>query len=167
MHWAMPEGFLNVNNVMEQIKPAGFLDVLSSPIQGFSVAASVIVFLLVMSAFLKIVNDSKSLDAAIGLLFLKLKGRETALIITLTLAFAICGTTFGMCEAALPFYALLIPVLVAAGFDAYTAFLVICFGAGIGVLASTINPVLISNSVDAINSGPAGVGSVTTSDGLL
>jgi uncharacterized ion transporter superfamily protein YfcC len=167
IHWAMPGGFESTSGFIEYIKPAGLLDVLTSPIQGFIDAASVIVFLLLLSAFLKIVNDSRSLDAAIGQLFLKLRGKEVILIISVTLAFAVCGTTFGMCEATIPFYALLIPILLAAGFDSFTAFLVICFGAGIGVLASTVNPVLVTNSVNAINTGPAGDGSVTTSSGIV
>ena len=106
-----------------------------------------------MSAFLKVVNQSKALDAGIGAIFLKLKGKETMLIIILFLVFMLCGTTFGMCEATIPFYFLLIPILMAAGFDSYTAFLVICFGAGIGCLASTINPVLIDIAFNAANQG--------------
>jgi len=76
-----------------------------------------------------------------------------------------------MCEAAIPFYFLLIPVLIAAGFDSYTAFLVICFGAGIGVLASTINPVLVNNAFDAANMGIQniypGAETLSSSEGIV
>ena len=135
--------------------PAGILELFTAPIQGFISSAELIIFLFLMSAFLKVVNQSKALDAGIGAIFLKLKGKETMLIIILFLVFMLCGTTFGMCEATIPFYFLLIPILMAAGFDSYTAFLVICFGAGIGCLASTINPVLIDNAFNAANQGIA------------
>lgn len=137
--------------------PAGILEIFTAPIKGFVNSADLIIFLFLMSAFLKAVNESKALEAGIGSIFLKLKGKETSLIIILFFVFVLCGTTFGMCEAAIPFYFLLIPVLIAAGYDSFTAFLVICYGAGIGVLASTINPVLIDNAFNAANSGIASV----------
>lgn len=139
------------SNPNGQIHPAGILEIFSLPIKGFINSAEIIVFLIFLSSFLLIVNSSKTLDAAFGAIFLKLKGKEVWLIVVLMVIFSICGTTFGFCEAAIPFYALLIPVLLAAGFDRITAFLVICFGAGIGVLASTINPVLIQTSFDTVN----------------
>ena len=137
------------------IDPAGILEIFTAPIQGFIDSASIIIFLLILSAFLKIINDSKALSAGIGSIFLKLKGKETLIIIILFLIFTICGTTHNMCEATLVFYFLLIPVLTAAGFDKFTALLVICFGAGIGVAGSTVNPVLVNNATDAANQGIA------------
>src|SRR5690554_7480636 len=54
--------------------------------------------------------------------------------------FAIGGTTYGMAEETLAFYAILIPVMMAAGYDVVTGVAIILIGAGIGVLGSTINP---------------------------
>ena len=54
-----------------------------------------------------------------------------------------------MAEESLAFYALIIPVILAAGYDAVTAVAVIMLGAGIGTLGSTINPfatVIASNA---------------------
>ncbi|GAM74912.1 arginine/ornithine antiporter arcD [Vibrio ishigakensis] len=45
-----------------------------------------------------------------------------------------------MAEESLPFYALLVPVMMAARFDPMVAAATILLGAGIGVLGSTINP---------------------------
>ena len=64
-------------------------------------------------------------------------------------AIAVGGMTIGMAEETLAFYALLIPVLIAAGYDKVVAVAVILLGAGIGVLGSTINPfatVIASNA---------------------
>ena len=54
--------------------------------------------------------------------------------------FAVGGTTYGMAEETLAFYILIIPIMIAAGYDAITGVAIILLGAGIGVLGSTINP---------------------------
>ena len=54
--------------------------------------------------------------------------------------FALGGSTFGMAEESLAFYALVITVMVAAGYDTLTAAAILLLGCGIGVLGSTINP---------------------------
>ena len=54
--------------------------------------------------------------------------------------FALGGTTFGMAEESLAFYALIITVMIAAGYDALVGASILLLGCGIGVLGSTINP---------------------------
>lgn len=54
--------------------------------------------------------------------------------------FAAGGTVYGMAEESLPFYTLLVPVMMAARFDPLVAAATVLLGAGIGVLGSTINP---------------------------
>ena len=66
--------------------------------------------------------------------------------------FAIGGTTFGMAEESLAFYALIITVMIAAGYDALVGASILLLGCGIGVLGSTINPF-----ATGIASGFAGV----------
>jgi hypothetical protein len=73
--------------------------------------------------------------------------------------FAIGGTTYGMAEETLAFYALIITVMLAAGYDGLAAGAVILLGAGIGTLGSTINPF-----ATGIASGFAGT---TISEGLI
>ena len=73
--------------------------------------------------------------------------------------FALGGTTYGMAEESLAFYALVITVMIAAGYDALTGAAVVLLGCGIGTLGSTINPF-----ATGIASGFAGV---SISDGLV
>ncbi len=54
--------------------------------------------------------------------------------------FAAGGTIYGMAEESLPFYTLLVPVMMAARFDPLVATATVLLGAGIGTLGSTINP---------------------------
>ena len=70
----------------------------------------------------------------------------------LMIVFALGGTTFGMAEESLAFYALIITVMIAAGYDALVAASILLLGCGIGVLGSTINPF-----ATGIASGFAGV----------
>jgi uncharacterized ion transporter superfamily protein YfcC len=71
---------------------------------------------------------------------LRLKGREKWMIPALMLLFAAGGTTYGMAEETLAFYVLLLPLMIAVGYDALTGVAVIMVGAGVGVIGSTINP---------------------------
>ena len=82
----------------------------------------------------------------------RLKGRERLMIPILMIVFALGGTTYGMAEESLAFYALIITVMIAAGYDALVGAAILLLGCGIGVLGSTINPF-----ATGIASGFAGV----------
>jgi len=103
-------------------------------------AIDVALFVLVIGGFLGMTMATGAIDAGIGRLTSSLEGRETLLIGGLMAVFALGGTTYGMAEETLAFYALIVAVMIAAGYDALTGVSVIMIGAGIGVLASTINP---------------------------
>lgn len=123
-----------------QQSPQGFWEILRAPIEGFFNATDIIVFILVIGGFLGLVTDTGAIDAGIGSIVKRFSGRETLMIPILMCIFALGGTIFGMWEETIAFYVLVIPVFVAAGFDSITGFAVICMGAGIGCLGSTVNP---------------------------
>jgi uncharacterized ion transporter superfamily protein YfcC len=121
--------------------------VLMAPIAGMydpaeekSRAIDVALFVLIIGGFLGIVTKSGAIDAGIGRAMTALKGHEIWMIPILMAAFAAGGTIYGMAEESLAFYALIIPVMIAAGYDALVAVAIIMLGAGIGTLGSTINP---------------------------
>ena len=126
--------------------PQGFFDVILAPIAGFydpdSYAANAIdvaLFVLIIGGFIGVVTATGAIDAGIRRAMVRLKGREMWMIPILMALFALGGTTYGMAEETLAFYGLLIPVMIAAGYDALVGVAVILLGAGIGVLGSTIN----------------------------
>jgi len=86
------------------------------------------------------VNATGSINTGIRSAMTSMKGREIWMIPIMMLLFALGGTTYGMAEETLAFYAILIPVMIVAGYDAVTGVAIILIGAGIGVLGSTINP---------------------------
>ncbi|WP_296422911.1 YfcC family protein [Yoonia sp.] len=127
--------------------PQGWLDALRAPIAGFydpatytANAIDVSLFVLVIGGFLGVVNATGAINSGIAAAMRRMEGREKWMIPILMALFAAGGTTYGMAEETLAFYTILIPVMIAAGYDAVTGVAVIMLGAGIGVLGSTINP---------------------------
>ena len=114
--------------------------VTKAPLEGFYEAIEVAVFILMVGGFLGVMGKTGAVDAGIAAIVGKLGNRGGVLIPILMCAFALGGTTFGMSEETIAFYPLLLPVMVAAGYDTVTAVSVILLGAGAGVLGSTVNP---------------------------
>src|SRR6187200_3244650 len=122
-------------------------------------AIDIALFILVIGGFLGITMKTGAIQAGLGSLVQRMEGRERLLIPALMCVFALGGTSYGMAEESLAFYALVITVLIAAGYDALTGAAVVLLGCGIGTLGSTINPF-----ATGIASGIAGV---SISDGLI
>ncbi|MGF1682066.1 YfcC family protein [Photobacterium minamisatsumaniensis] len=127
--------------------PQGIVDVLIAPIDGFydhntyeAAAIDVSLFILVIGGFLGLVTKTGAIDAGIERVTARLHGREELMIPILMALFAAGGTIYGMAEESLPFYTLLVPVMMAARFDPVVAAATVLLGAGIGTLGSTINP---------------------------
>ena len=116
-------------------------------------AIDVALFILVIGGFLGVTMKTGAIQAGIARHRRRgCAGRERLMIPILMIVFALGGTTFGMAEESLAFYALIITVMIAAGYDALVAASVLLLGCGIGVLGSTINPF-----ATGIASGFAGV----------
>jgi uncharacterized ion transporter superfamily protein YfcC len=122
-------------------------------------AIDVALFIIVIGGFLGVTMKTGAIQAGIGRLVLRLRGRERWMIPILMAVFALGGTTYGMAEESLAFYALVITVMIAAGYDALTGAAVVLLGCGIGTLGSTLNPF-----ATGIASGFAGV---SISEGLV
>ena len=123
---------------------------LLAPILGFADAIDICIFVLVLGAFLKVVTNTGALEMGIKALIKKLKGKELVLIPILMFIFSIGGTTYGMLEETVGFYAILSVAMVAAGMDTLVASAVVLLGAGTGVLGSTINPFAVGAAIDAL-----------------
>ena len=128
---------------------------LMAPVYGFvgadgiEGAIQICFFVLILGAFLKMVNSTGAIEDGIKVLIKKLKGRELILIPILMTLFSIGGTTYGMLEETVGFYALLSVAMVAAGMDTIVASAIVLLGAGSGVLGSTVNPFAVGAAVDA------------------
>ncbi|MFS1663896.1 YfcC family protein [Streptococcus sp. zg-JUN1979] len=153
--WIVPAGEYQVDKAgnlitgtYQQVKqnPQGIWDILMAPIRAMlghgatSGAIDVALFILMVGAFLGVVNETGALDVGIASIVKRFKGREKMLIYILMPLFALGGSTYGMGEETMAFYPLLVPVMMAVGFDSITGVAIILLGSQIGCLASTVNP---------------------------
>lgn len=155
LSWVIPAGSYQTDldgniiagtyQVVER-QPQGLWDVFMAPIKGMigaegtPGAVQVSIFILCIGGFLGVVNKTNAINAGIAHIVKRNKGREKLLIPILMAVFALGGTSFGLAEETMAFYPLIIPVMLAVGFDTIVAVAVVLLGAGIGVLASTVNP---------------------------
>ncbi|MFE9931061.1 YfcC family protein [Streptomyces sp. NPDC005533] len=103
-------------------------------------SAGVFLFVLAIGAFITVVFATGALDRGIALLAHRLRDRGALLIAAVMLVFSVLGTVEGFAEETLGFYGLLVPMMLALGYDRLVAVGTAVLGAGIGVLCSTVNP---------------------------
>ncbi|WP_308541321.1 YfcC family protein [uncultured Oscillibacter sp.] len=131
--WVIPSGSYDYVDGIPQAgtyhavpaSPQGIGDVLKAAFSGFYDAVDVCVFILMVGGFLGVVMKTGAVDAGVASIIRLLGGREKWLIPILMLFFGLGGTTYGMWEETMAFYPLLIPVFLAAGYDAVVGISVI------------------------------------------
>ena len=133
--------------------PQGIISILQAPIKGIYETIDIILFVLLLGAFINIFYTSGAIEKGIARLCYKMKGRETWLIVALTFIFIAGGTTYGMDAEAMAFYPILVPVFLAAGYDLIVPLGIIFLGTQIGSLSSISNPfsTVIASNIIGIN----------------
>ena len=134
----------------DQVTAAKLSDFFTAPVKGFTDALPVCLFVMILGGFLGMMTKTGALDNGIAVLVKKLKGNELAIIPVLMFIFSLGGTTYGMCEETVPFYALLAATMMAAGFDPLVGAATVLLGAGCGCLGSTVNPFADGAAVDSL-----------------
>jgi uncharacterized ion transporter superfamily protein YfcC len=112
-------------------------------------AVQVFFFVLAIGAFITVTIKTGALDAGIGRITNRFRKRGLLLIVILAVIFSLGGTTYGMAEETLGFYAIILPVIIALGYDRLVGVGIIMVGAGVGTLASTVNPFATGVASDA------------------
>src|SRR3546814_15391899 len=93
-------------------------------------AAGVFLFVLAIGVFITMTIRSGAIDAGIARVGKRFGGRGVPLIIILMVLFSLGGTTEGMAEETLGFYALPVPLPLALGYDRMVAAALLIPGAG-------------------------------------
>jgi uncharacterized ion transporter superfamily protein YfcC len=138
---APPNGLYGIEN------DKGFV---SADEEGFLYGSAMIfLFVLAVGAFITVTMKTGAIQTGIGRLALRFRHSGVALIAILMGVFALGGTTYGMWEETLGFFALLVPLALALGYDRMVAASIIFLGAGSGVIASTVNPFATGVASDA------------------
>ncbi|WP_078887982.1 YfcC family protein [Streptomyces sp. NRRL S-118] len=125
----------------------------------FAGAAGVFLFILAVGAFITVTMRTGALTTGVARLAQRLRHHRTLLLVVLLTVFSLGGTTYGMAEETLGFYGLMIPLMLGLGYDRMVAATVIMVGAGVGTLASTVNPFATGVASDS-----AGIG---TGEGII
>ena len=112
-------------------------------------AAGVFMFVIAIGIFITMCMRTGAIDAGIARVAKRYSTRGPVLIIALMVLFSIGGTAEGMAEETLGFYALVVPLMLSLGYDRMVAAGTILIGAGVGVLASTVNPFATGVASDA------------------
>ncbi|MBM7319651.1 YfcC family protein [Streptococcus suis] len=174
MTWIIPAGQYQVDEAGHLVagtyekvaqNPQGIYDVFMAPVRAMlghgatEAAINVAFFIIMVGAFLGVVNETGALDVGIASIVKRFKGREKMLIYILMPLFALGGSTYGMGEETMAFFPLLVPVMMAVGFDSITGVAIILLGSQIGCLASTVNPFATVVASDAAG--------VSVADGMI
>ena len=112
-------------------------------------AAGVFMFVIAIGIFITMCMRTGAIDAGIARVAKRYSTRGPVLIIALMVLFSIGGTAEGMAEETLGFYALVVLLMLSLGYDRMVAAATILIGAGVGVLASTVNPFATGVASDA------------------
>ena len=115
-------------------------------------AVGIIAFILVIGGAFGIVLRTGAVESGIMNMIRKTNGKGKLLIPALFCLFSLGGAVFGMGEEALPFLMILVPIVIAMGYDGVTAVLITYVATQIGFGTSWMNPFSV-----AIAQGIAGV----------
>lgn len=134
----------------------GVFDVLQAPTRGIQEAIEVVAFILIVGGSFQVITRTGAITSGMGRVVRRFKNKDILIIPIAMVLFALGGTSFGMAEETLPFFAIFMPIMMAMGFDSMTAFMVVFVGARTGYIASTINPfnVLIAQGILGIQGNP-------------
>lgn len=138
------ETFQKASKALEEAKaikdPQGLWEVLLAPIKGVKETVDIMVVVMFVGGLLALEAKVGAIQAGFKVLMKKMKGKEIILIPILITLFAICGSAYGSQEETVVYYAFMVPLMLAAGYNAMTALLTVIVGTSVGIAASTVNP---------------------------
>ena len=121
-------------------QPQGLFAVLQSPIQGIMDSAEIIAFLFIVGGAFNLISRTKAIDFGIVNIVNVFKGKEILIIPIITFVFSLGGAVFGMYEEAVPFVAILVPLMLALGYDSIMAVAVTYLACALGFSSAMLNP---------------------------
>jgi uncharacterized ion transporter superfamily protein YfcC len=124
-------------------KPQGFAALMMAPIKGFVEAAQIIGFVLIVGGAFAVLQRTEAIDSLIKSIAKAHAHsrlvRATVIPLFVTL-FSLGGATFGMCEEAIPFILIFVPLALALGYDSIIGVSIPFVGSQVGFAAAFLNP---------------------------
>lgn len=114
--------------------------VFSALYNGFIKQAGIIAFILIVGGAFWVLNATGAVSYGINR-FIAGAGKYDRLVLAgLAVLFSLGGAVFGMSEETIPFVGIVVPLMIAMGYDAITGLLVVYVASNIGFSAAFLNP---------------------------
>ncbi len=124
-------------------QPQGLNALFVSPIKGFIDAAMIIAVVFVVGGAFGIIQKTGAITAFIhnlALQFGQSKALQVLLIPVTMIVFSLGGAVFGMCEEAMPFILIFVPLSLSLGYDTIVGVAIPFLGAAAGFAGAFFNP---------------------------
>ncbi len=153
--WVLPGGSyerkqIEINNTQRTVVVEGtyekkeanpqILEIFTAPLKGFIKLAEIIGFIFIVGGAFYMLNETGAINAGIGKLVKILKGKELLIIPIVMAVFSLFGAVFGMCEEAMPFVLIFVPLAISLGYDSIVGICLSFLAAGVGFAGAFINP---------------------------
>jgi uncharacterized ion transporter superfamily protein YfcC len=116
------------------------VQVFVAPLRGFLKLAEIVVFIFLVGGSFFILNETGAIAAGTHQLVRILRGREFLVIPIVMTFFSLFGAVFGMCEEAMPFALIFVPLALSMGYDSIVGVCLTFLAAGVGFAGAFINP---------------------------
>jgi len=139
----------SVREVIDESRPFQYEEsqpqtyqVFTAPINGFlrHGITDIVVFIFLVGGAFFVLNDTGAITAGIRQLVSLLEGREILIIPVVMTVFSLFGAAFGMCEEAIPFALIFVPMAIALGYDSLVGVSLTFLAAGVGFAGAFFNP---------------------------
>lgn len=115
-------------------------EVLVAPLKGFVRLSEIIAFIFIVGGAFALMNETGAIAAGTLRLVRALRGREFLIIPIVMTFFSLFGAVFGMCEEAIPFVLIFVPLALSLGYDSLVGVSLSFVAAGTGFAGAFINP---------------------------
>jgi len=118
------------------------LEVLTAPIKGFMRhgITEIVIFIFLVGGSFYVLNETGAIAAGIQQMVRGLGNREYLIIPIVMTIFSLFGAAFGMCEEAIPFVLIFVPLALALGYDSIVGVCLTFLAAGVGFAGAFLNP---------------------------
>jgi len=116
------------------------VQVFYAPLKGFAKMADIVGFVFFVGGAFFVFQKTGAINAAIAWIVKKMKGKEKLIIVIVMTIFSFFGAVFGMCEEAMPFVLIFVPLALALGYDSITGLCFSFLSAGVGFATAFLNP---------------------------
>ncbi len=117
-----------------------FFGIFMAPLKGFIEVSDIVGFVFFVGGAFFVFTKTGAINAGISEIVKRMKGKEKLIIIIVMVIFSFFGAFFGMCEEAMPFVLIFVPLALALGYDSITGLCFSFLAAGVGFATAFFNP---------------------------